>query len=95
MSASDFLGPVNIGSDEMVTINAMARMVIEISGKTLGITHVAGPTGVRGRNSDNRLIEAKLGWRPSRPFVEGLEKTYRWVESQVQAQVQPAARLAA
>ena len=79
---SDFVGPVNIGSDEMVTINELARMVIEISGKRLGIAHIDGPLGVRGRCSDNRLIEEKLGWKPTQKLVVGLEKTYRWIENE-------------
>lgn len=82
---SDFIGPVNIGSDQMLSINRLAEMVIEISGKELGIRHVRGPEGVRGRNSDNRLLSQKLGWAPSRPLREGLEKTYRWIEAQVEA----------
>ena len=82
---SSFFGPVNIGSDEMVTINQMAAMVSGISGKRIALAHVPGPTGVRGRNSDNRLIEHKLGWRPSRPFIEGLQRTYAWIEAQVRA----------
>src|SRR4029077_13673199 len=69
---SEFTGPVNIGSDEMVSINQMAAMVIGISGKRLGIRHIDGPLGVRGRNSDNRLIAEKLGWRPSLPLRRGL-----------------------
>lgn len=79
---SDFLGPVNIGSEEMVTINDLARLVISISGKKISIQHIAGPLGVRGRNSDNRLIEQKLGWRPSRPLREGMEITYAWIDRQ-------------
>ena len=82
---SDWTGPVNIGSDEMVTINKLAEMVIGISGKKLSIKHITGPLGVRGRNSDNRLIEKKLGWRPTRPLIEGLQKTYAWVSQQVTA----------
>jgi nucleoside-diphosphate-sugar epimerase len=82
---SSFYGPVNIGSDEMVTINQMARMVIGISGKRIDLVHVAGPTGVRGRNSDNRLIHEKLGWRPSRKFIDGLRRTYVWIDAQVHA----------
>ena len=73
---SDFTGPVNIGSEEMVTINQLAEIVMQIAGKKLTIKHIAGPLGVRGRNSDNRLIAEKLGWKPSRPLREGLEKTY-------------------
>jgi len=88
---SDFAGPVNIGSDEMVTINQVAEMVSGISGKRIKLQHVPGPTGVRGRNSDNRLIEAKLGWRPTRPFIEGLQVTYAWIEQQVRARALPLA----
>jgi nucleoside-diphosphate-sugar epimerase len=80
---SDYLGPVNIGSDEMVTINRLAEMAMEIAGKKVDVKHIEGPLGVRGRNSDNRLIEKKLGWRPKRPLLEGMEKTYRWIEQQV------------
>ena len=82
---SDWTGPVNIGSEEMVTINQLARTVMEIAGKKQSIKHVPGPLGVRGRNSDNRLIQEKLGWKPSLPLVEGLRKTYAWIEAQVKA----------
>jgi nucleoside-diphosphate-sugar epimerase len=81
---SDFTGPVNIGSEEMVTINQLAKMIIEISGKNLSVKNVPGPLGVRGRNSDNRLIEEKLGWKPSMPLKKGLEITYAWVKEQVE-----------
>jgi len=80
---SDFSGPVNIGSEEMVTINQLAEMVMDIAGKKLSIRHIAGPLGVRGRNSDNHLIEARLGWKPSRSLREGLEKTYSWIQERV------------
>jgi nucleoside-diphosphate-sugar epimerase len=80
---SDFTGPVNIGSDEMVTINQLAQMIAKVAGKRITIQHIPGPLGVRGRNSDNRLIREKLQWAPSRPLAEGLEKQYRWVEAQV------------
>ena len=80
---SSFTGPVNIGSEEMVTINQLADMVIKISGKRLSITNVPGPMGVRGRRSDNRLIKAKLGWEPSEKLVVGIEKTYAWINKQV------------
>jgi len=80
---SDFAGPLNIGSDEMVTINHLAELVTEIAGKKLLLRHMRGPLGVRGRNSDNQLIEYKLGWRPSKPLREGLAKTYLWIEQQV------------
>ena len=80
---SDFTGPVNIGSEEMVTINQLARMIMDVAGKRLSIRHVPGPQGVRGRNSDNRLIEKMLGWKPTQPLIEGLRKTYPWVAEQV------------
>jgi nucleoside-diphosphate-sugar epimerase len=80
---SDFAGPVNIGSDEMVSINQLAGMIAAIAEKKLTIKHVPGPLGVRGRNSDNRLIAQKLGWKPTRPLREGLEKTYAWISEQV------------
>ena len=80
---SDFMGPVNIGSEEMVTINKLAAMVMQIAGKRVTIKHIPGPTGVRGRNSDNHIIGERLGWKPSRPLTEGLETTYRWIRSQV------------
>ena len=83
LTRSDWSGPVNIGSDEMVTIDQLADMATEIAGKKLAKKHIDGPLGVRGRNSDNRLIQEKLGWRPSRPLREGLEKTYRWIAAQV------------
>jgi nucleoside-diphosphate-sugar epimerase len=86
---SDFTGPVNIGSEEMVTINQLAELVMDIAGKKLTLRHIKGPLGVRGRNSDNRLIGDKLGWKPSRPLREGLEKTYAWISEQSEA----AARL--
>lgn len=81
---SSFTGPVNIGSDEMVTINQMASMIMRIANKTLQIRHVDGPLGVRGRNSDNRLIRAQLGWEPLQPLSAGLQKTYAWISAQVE-----------
>jgi nucleoside-diphosphate-sugar epimerase len=84
LTESDFTGPVNIGSDEMVTINQLAELAMEIAGKKLTIRHIKGPLGVRGRNSDNRLISEKLSWRPTRPLREGLEKTYAWIAGQVE-----------
>ena len=86
---SDSSEPVNIGSEEMVTINQLATIIMEIAGKRSRIKHIPGPLGVRGRNSDNRLIRERLGWAPSRPLREGLKKTYRWIEEQVRAS-QPA-----
>jgi len=80
---SSWGGPVNIGSDVLLTINQLAEMIIEISGKDLTLKHVSGPLGVRGRNSDNRLIEEQLGWRPSALVKDGLRLTYDWIEHQV------------
>jgi nucleoside-diphosphate-sugar epimerase len=81
---SDWTGPVNIGSQEMVTINRLAAMIMGIAGKRLGIRHVRGPLGVRGRNSDNRLIQERLGWKPTEPLITGLRNTYSWIEAQVE-----------
>ncbi|MCX8484529.1 MAG: NAD-dependent epimerase/dehydratase family protein [Bacteroidia bacterium] len=91
---SDFTGPVNIGSEEMVTINRLAEIAIEISGKEITINNLGGqdfiekygfscPTGVRGRNSDNKLYREKIGWEVSMPLREGMEKTFRWIDQQV------------
>jgi GDP-D-mannose 3', 5'-epimerase len=82
---SDFAGPVNIGSEELISINGLAGMIMELAGKPLSIRHIPGPLGVRGRNSDNRLIREKLGWAPERPLREGLEKTYAWIREQVES----------
>lgn len=82
---SDVMGPVNIGSDEMVTINDLADMIMQIAGKNLRIKHIKGPTGVRGRNSDNTLIRKLLGWAPSCSLKTGLGKTYPWIAKQVEA----------
>lgn len=84
---SNFSDPVNIGSDEMVTINRLAEMTMEIAGKKLTIDHIKGPLGVKGRNSDNELIYKKLGWKPSKPLKNGLEKTYKWIEQQLDLNV--------
>jgi GDP-D-mannose 3',5'-epimerase len=80
---SDFIGPVNIGSEEMVSINQLAEIVFDIAGKNYNVNNIPGPTGVRGRNSDNTLIRQKLGWAPSQPLRKGLEKTYQWITAQV------------
>lgn len=82
---SDFQGPVNIGSDEMISINDLVKMVARIAGKEISIKHIEGPQGVRGRNSDNTLIEQKLGWRPSQPLKDGMIKTFQWINQQVNA----------
>lgn len=80
---SAWSGPVNIGSAEMVSINQLARMIMQAAGKTQSIQHVPGPLGVRGRNSDNRLYREKLGWVVSEPLIEGLRCTYPWIKQQV------------
>ena len=82
---SDFIGPVNIGSEEMISINDLAYLVMAIAGKELTIHNIPGPQGVRGRNSDNRLIKEKLGWEPKLTLRQGLEQTYPWILRQVQA----------
>lgn len=81
---SEFKQPVNIGSSELISINDLAKMVIEISGKNLTVKNVhSNAIGVLGRNSDNTLIEQKLGWKPTKPLKEGMIKLYSWVEKQV------------
>jgi len=83
---SDFTGPVNIGSEEMISINGLAQLVMEVAGKKLTIKNIPGPVGVRGRNSDNKLIREKLGWNYSMTLREGIAKTYAWINEQVQKQ---------
>ena len=80
---SDFEGPVNIGSDEMVTINQLVEITRSFTSKDFSVKHIDGPTGVRGRNSDNKLIQEKLGWSPSAKLSDGIEKTYLWISSQI------------
>lgn len=82
LARSNVTIPVNIGSEEMVTINGLAGIIADIAGKRIEIDHIPGPQGVRGRNSDNRLIKEKLGWAPSQTLRAGLEKTYAWIERQ-------------
>ena len=84
---SDFMGPVNIGSDEMVTINQLVDYACEIDDKTLSKIHIDGPLGVAGRNSDNKLIKEKLGWAPSQPLKAGLAVTYKWINDQVHSKM--------
>ena len=96
---SDFTGPVNIGSEEMISINDFARMAIEISGKNLSIYNIDGdefvrkyghkcPIGVNGRNSDNKLYEEKIGWVVSEPLRAGMERTFAWINKQVEKSYQ-------
>ena len=82
---SNWSGPVNIGSDEMITINDLAKLVMKLANKDLSIKNVDGPLGVRGRCSDNDLINTKLGWKPNYPLIKGLEKTYPWICDQLKA----------
>ena len=92
---SDFVGPVNIGSEEMISINQLAQMAIDISGKNIKIHNIAGeefkakygfecPTGVRGRNSDNKLYKKHIGWEVSAPLIDGMKNTYNWIDKQVE-----------
>lgn len=85
LTRSDWTGPVNIGSEERISIDGLADLVMDIAGKRLAKRHVPGPLGVRGRNSDNRRIRERLGWAPSQPLRTGLEKTYAWIEAQARA----------
>ena len=80
---SDFPGPVNIGSEEMITIQNFAKMAIDVSGKDLTIENIDGPLGVHGRNSDNDVFREKVGWEPTQPLREGMEKTYAWISQQI------------
>ena len=90
---SDFVGPVNIGSEEMIAINDFAKMAIEVS-KNLSIYNIDGdefikkyghkcPIGVNGRNSDNSLYFEKIGWKVSQPLIIGMQKTYDWIAKQI------------
>ena len=80
---SNFKGPVNIGSEEIISINDLANNIIDISGKMIYIKNIEGPTGVRGRNSNNNLIKEKIGWSPTQPLYTGLIQTYEWIEQQI------------
>ena len=83
MNSETFHGPVNIGADQMISINDTVDLVAQIAGKTILKKHIDGPTGVRGRNSNNELIEEKLNWRPSQNLKDGLKETYRWINLNV------------
>lgn len=80
---SEFTGPVNIGSEEMISINNLAYMVADIARKKISINHEPGPLGVRGRNSQNDFIKEKLNWSPDYSLRRGMEKTYHWIEEQI------------
>ena len=83
LTRSEFEGPVNIGSDEMISINNLALLIADVSGKKITINNIPGPEGVRGRNSDNKLIGEKIGWQPKYTLRDGIEKTYPWIDQQV------------
>jgi len=85
---SDISEPINIGSEEMISINDLAKMAIDISGKNISIRNIAGPEGVRGRNSDNTLIRKYLSWSPNQPLRVGMEKAYKWIAAQVEIDAQ-------
>jgi GDP-D-mannose 3',5'-epimerase len=88
---SDYREPVNLGTDRMVSIDELARIVIAVSGKhDLELVHVEGPQGVRGRNSDNSRLRELLGWEPEISLEDGLEPTYRWIEEQVERSAEKA-----
>ena len=80
---SNFEGPVNIGSEEMISINDFANMIIKLSGKLLNIKNIPGPLGVRGRKSDNKLIKEKLNWEPSDKLIKGIKNTFEWIQKQI------------
>ena len=83
LTRSEFEGPVNIGSEEMISINNLALLIADVSGKKITINNIPGPEGVRGRNSDNKLIEEKIGWQPKHTLRDGIENTYPWIDQQV------------
>jgi nucleoside-diphosphate-sugar epimerase len=82
---------VNIGSEEMISINDLAGMIMKIAGKRIDIRHIPGPTGVRGRTSDNRLLRDTLGWAPGQALQAGIVQTYAWIEQQVQLRARASA----
>lgn len=88
---SDYAQPVNIGSDFLISINDLVHMAAQIGGKQVSIRHIDGPLGVRGRCSNNQLIQDQLGWAPDNNLRHGLSVTYRWIEEQIAAQAKAAA----
>jgi len=85
LTRSDWAGPVNIGSEEMITVKGLAQLVMEVAEKNLSIRHIDGPIGVAGRNSDNKLIAERLGWAPNQSLRDGIVKTYAWIAQQVES----------
>jgi nucleoside-diphosphate-sugar epimerase len=86
---SDFEGPVNIGSEEMISINDFAKLIISISGKTISIKNIEGPVGVNGRTSHNALAKQKINWQPQFTLLQGITKTYQWINEQIHSTVTP------
>ena len=80
---SDFIGPINIGSEEMVTINQLVDTTASVANKVIQKNHIDGPLGVRGRNSDNTLVREKLNWGPLMTLEEGIRKTYNWIMGEI------------
>lgn len=89
---SDCGEPVNIGSEEMIAIDALALLIAETAGKRITLAHIPGPTGVRGRNSNNRLIRERLGWAPSASLAAGLQPTYHWISTQLSGEASTQAK---
>jgi GDP-D-mannose 3',5'-epimerase len=87
LMTSDFTGPVNIGSEEMIPINDFAKMIIQISGKNINMRNINGPTGVRGRNSDNNLLRLKLNWEPIIKLYNGIELLYNWIDADISTNI--------
>jgi nucleoside-diphosphate-sugar epimerase len=83
MKSNTFSGPVNIGSEEMVTINQLVEITAKVTNKNIKVIHVKGPTGVRGRNSNNDLIRREIGWDNTRILALGIRETYLWIQSQI------------
>jgi nucleoside-diphosphate-sugar epimerase len=83
LMASEVSGPINIGSDELISINGLAKMAMNIAGKKLSVTHIPGPLGVRGRSSDNTFIKEVLGWSPTAKLIDGMKITYQWIAEEV------------
>jgi nucleoside-diphosphate-sugar epimerase len=80
---SEVTGPVNVGSGELISINALANLIAQIAGKTVRLQNIPGPVGVRGRSSDNNLVAARLGWSPRAKLADGLQQAYEWISLQV------------
>ncbi len=83
LMSSEFCGPVNIGSDELISLEDFVELVSRVADKQIETINIPGPQGVRGRNSHNQLLEQQLGWRPSAPLLSGVKKTYLWIAHQI------------